>query len=314
MISSHVYGLALGESDLLCAWTRPYGRAAVGGGLELRRGRPSDFARLRRALPGGNGSGSAWFQHTRLPDGGDYLRWPRLFEFVVASDGRRILGHPLRSVSRETFETYLLTQVLSFALLRHGLEPLHATTVVIRGKAVAFLGDCGYGKSTLAAACLRAGIPLLTDDLLVLRPVDGEPLAYPGLPRIKLMPAVARRLLGPRVRRCRMNPFTQKLIVRLPPEQRVSVPVPLSVIYALCPTRPHSSSRVVIRRLEPRAAWSELTKGTFNLVARDPDRLKRQFEWATDLAAMVPVKSLSYPRSLRLLPEVVAALVSDLAP
>ena len=58
--------------------------------------------------------------------------------------------------------------MLSFSLLSLGYEPLHATAVVVDGEAVAFLGDCGYGKSTLGAAFLARGFPLLTDDVLAL--------------------------------------------------------------------------------------------------------------------------------------------------
>ncbi|MFB3074256.1 MAG: hypothetical protein ACE1Z6_03640, partial [Candidatus Methylomirabilales bacterium] len=113
--------------------------------------------------------GKNWFQHLRLPDGSDYLRWSGLFEFLVSADGRRIACRELECASPESFQTYLIGQVLSFALVKRGIEPLHSTTVVIDGKAVAFLGDSGYGKSSLGAAFLQAGYPLLTDDLLVLK-------------------------------------------------------------------------------------------------------------------------------------------------
>ena len=51
--------------------------------------------------------------------------------------------------------------------------------------AVAFLGDSGFGKSSLAAYLLSAGDRLVTDDLLLLQESEGF-LAYPGPPRIKL--------------------------------------------------------------------------------------------------------------------------------
>src|SRR5262249_39164851 len=84
-----------------------------------------------------------------------------LFEFLVSSDGRRIAYNPLSDSSLLAFETYLLSMVLSYALLKLGYEVLHATAVMVDGEALALLGPSGHGKSTLAAAFLSAGCPVL---------------------------------------------------------------------------------------------------------------------------------------------------------
>lgn len=308
MHHGHVYGVVLKSPSSTAVGTPQ--SALPDPIIELVHGAASDFSKVRRAQDG-QPTGTQWFQYARLSDGSESLRWPRLCEFLITQNGRRIIGRPLNGISQETFQAYLLTQVLSFALLRLGIESLHATTVVIEGKAVGFLGDCGHGKSTLAAACLQAGYPLLTDDLLVLKQAHGQLLAYPGPPRIKLMPHVARRWMNHRtVNGFPINPLTSKLIIPLKPHQHTRSPVLLNTLYVLRPCE-RGGSRVVIRRLPPRAAWCELTKGTFNLIVRDPDRLKRQFVWAGQLAERIAVKTLSYPRTLRTLPQVVNALVAD---
>lgn len=46
-----------------------------------------------------------------------------------------------------------------------GQVQLHASTVVIAGKAVAFCGPAGAGKSGAALACLARGATLLADDI-----------------------------------------------------------------------------------------------------------------------------------------------------
>lgn len=253
------------------------------------------------------------FRHLRLPDGADYLRWAGLCEFLITRDGRRIDAHPLAPLHQDTFQAYLLGQALSFALIRLGLEPLHATAVAFHGKAIALLGDGGTGKSTLAAACLKAGHRVLTDDLLVLKPLNGRIVAYPGQPQIKLMPSVARSLLGPQARGAPLHPLTAKRIIPLVPRQFADRPLPLHGFYVLRPRRARSSSRVVIRRLPMQAAWLALIRGTFNALVRDADRLKAQFEWVSALVQRMPVKALSYPRSLRLLPTLVETLASETA-
>lgn len=313
MFWCHTYGLEVKSAYPIGSVRCEVGESRTGvADIEMVRGSATEFSKIHKALEIHSNEHEPWFRYHRLPDGGEYLRWSRLFEFLISDDGRRIIGHALREVSCETFQAYLFGQVLSFALLKCGIESLHATTVVMDGKGVAFLGDCGYGKSTLAAACLKAGCALLTDDQLVLRQRGAQVIAYPGPARIKLMPAIARRLMGPAVDGFPLNPLTSKRIISLTDAQYASSPVPLKVIYVLRPSRRRRSSRIVTRRLSVLAAWYELTRGTFNPVVRDPNRLRTQFVWASQLAERIPIKTLSYPRTLTVLPSVHEAILSDL--
>ena len=283
-------------------------------GVEVFHGSNSLFSRARSEA-GIRLKAGDWFAHARLPDGSHYLQWSGLFEFLVSPDGRRIACRTLNGASRESFQTYLLGQVLSFALFKQGFEPLHSTTVVIDGEAVAFLGDCGYGKSSLGAAFLQAGYHLLTDDLLVLKEEEDRFTAYPGPPRIKLFPEVASGLLGERVAGIPMNNQTAKLVIPLRRNERVlpQEAFPLKVIYVLTPPPASSRSRrISIRPLSARRAFLALIQNTFNAVLVEPDRLKRQFVLASRLAGVVPVKSLSYPRTLARLPAVQESVLSDL--
>lgn len=280
--------------------------------VEVVNGTVSFFSRVHRAT-GLKPNGAPWFQHARLPDGSHYLRWSELFEFLVAADGGRIVSRPLDGAGPGAFQAYLLSQVLSFVLLKRGIEPLHSTAVVIDGRAVGFLGDCGYGKSSLGAALLQAGHPLLTDDLLVLKEKGHSFSVYPGPPRIKLYPEIARRLLGERVTGTPMNNLTSKLIIPLDSQRSYRAPAPLNALYVL--TRPAVGSarkKVTIRRLSQRRAFLELLKNTFNSIVIDPERLKRQFVLATRVASKVPIKLLSYPRTLTSLPSVREAILADL--
>jgi hypothetical protein len=303
-----VYGLRLKSvTPLPCpasAGSGPVEAEIVAGSADL-------FHRARKAT-GLDPNGNRWFQHARLADGSDYLRWSGLFEFLIAPDGRRIACRSLDGPARAAFQTYVLGQVLSFALLKRGIEPLHATAVVIDERAVGFVGDCGYGKSSLGAAFLQAGHRLLTDDLLVIRDEHHGFLAYPGPPRIKLFPEIAQTLLGDGVTGAPMNPQTSKLVIPLGPHQAAQAAVPLRTIYVLRPpTRGSQSTRVTIRTLSQRRACMELIASTFNLVVVEPTRLKRQFDLAARIARRIPVKSLTYPRSLASLPAVRRAILTD---
>ena len=101
--------------------------------------------------------------------------------------GREILIEAAADVQPKDLRLYLLGSALGAIYFQRGLFPLHASVVVIKGSAVAFTGDSGAGKSTMAAWMNSQGYPLLCDDVCVVRFDDqGTPVAYPGFPRLKL--------------------------------------------------------------------------------------------------------------------------------
>ena len=258
----------------------------------------------------------AWFRYARRPDGAEYVRWEGVAECMVAADGRRIEYRCLAPCSPEALETYLLGQILSFALVKRGIEPLHASAVMVDGGALAFLGGAGRGKSTLAAAFVRAGSRLVTDDLLAVGGAGGRVVAYPGPGRINLVPRTARHLLGGGVAGARMNGRTRKIVIPLPAECVVpgTRPVPLRAIYLLArPARARRARHVGIRPLSPRAAFVRLVANTFNPVVDEPARLDRLLDRASWLALRVPVRAVTFPRALAALPAVLRAILADAA-
>jgi hypothetical protein len=283
------------------------------GGVECASAPASFFERaLQRAHL--DPQSHSWYKHARLPDGSTYVRWATVGEFMVDADGRRITCRRIEESSVESFQVYMLGQALSFALVQQQLEPLHATVVVVDDRAVAFLGGSAFGKSSLAACFLNTGYRLLTDDLLIVQETSGVVLAYPGPPRIKLFPMVAGRFLGHPADGVPMNAETDKLILPLDVRRRCDRPVPLHTIYALAAPRdacrlPH----VRIDALTSREAFIALMAGTFNRQHVSRGRSARQFGIMTGLTARVPIKRLTYPRSIERLPDVRAAVLADLA-
>ena len=305
MRTYHVYGLQLDS-----AWPLPYPETGAPGlgRIVLQRGSAKRFA---DALGSTHVSEFGAWASAALPDGSRYLRWSDVFEFLIPPDGRSVLCRPMYDGAVEAFHTHLGPS-LSFAIINLGIEPLHSTTVMVDGGAVALMGDCGYGKSSLGATFVKAGHALLTDDLLVLQRQPDGFVAYPGAPRVKLFPEIATKIFGPRVRGLRLTRHTPKIIIPLAGARAQQTPVPLKAIYMLTPpVSRHIRQGVTIRRLSARRAFLEIVRSTFNMAVIDAGRLERQFQLASDLALAVPVKMLSYPRKFSMLAAARTAILKD---
>jgi hypothetical protein len=304
-----LYGLTLESSiPLPCPLIAAHGRPDV----RLGSGSANRFEKARRSLQLPH-KPRDWFECGRLPTGAMYLRWENLFEFLISQNGRAITYRRLGRATQESLTTYLLGQVLSFSLLSLGCEPLHSTAVMIDGEAVGFLGDCGYGKSTLGAAFVSRGFQLLTDDVLALEERSGVWAAHAGPPRLKLFPSVAKKVL-PRGGGDRLNADTSKLVLTLSPGETCDRLVPLRALYVLgYPARRSATaaSRISIVPLYGEEAFLEVIQAAFNLIKVDRARLANQFAMATRLVNGIPMRRLVFPRTLSRLGEVCAAVIAD---
>jgi len=92
--------------------------------------------------------------------------------------------------------TYLYGSVLALVLRMRGVLALHASSVLVDGRAVLLVGGNGAGKSTTAAACARGGLSVLSDDVVALREHDGRWRAYPAYDHLRLWPESETGLFG----------------------------------------------------------------------------------------------------------------------
>lgn len=102
-------------------------------------------------------------------------------------EGRRITVEPYSTGSERHIRLYLLGSALGALLHQRRLLPLHANAMNLGGRAVAFMGKSGAGKSTMAAWFHDRGSSVLADDVCVVTLGEGgEPMAHPGIPRLRL--------------------------------------------------------------------------------------------------------------------------------
>lgn len=127
-------------------------------------------------------------------------------------------------------DLFLAGSVYSAVAAINGFLPLHASAVMLDGKAIAFTGAPGAGKSTAAAALQARGLPIVADDTLVLDLSGAQAMCLPGHKRLKLWPdalaltgMAARDLVSPEYRKFYATDAGSE----------VASPVPLAAIVAL---------------------------------------------------------------------------------
>jgi hypothetical protein len=108
--------------------------------------------------------------------------------FLVKS-GRSITIQPHPGAAPAEIEAFLVGPVAGVLLHQRGVLPLHASCVEIDGAAIAIAGRVHSGKSTLAAALVRKGAVLMSDDICPVEfPVDAAPAVAPGSAGLRLWP------------------------------------------------------------------------------------------------------------------------------
>lgn len=252
--------------------------------------------------------GRPWCLIHRLDDG-YRMRFPGMADFLVRSDGG-IDGFPVEGIDAPTLDHLFANQVLPAALSLQQRPVFHASALSMHGAGVAFLGESGRGKSTLATFLAGRGHPLLTDDGLELREDDDGIWALPNRPSVRLwedsrtalLPADATPL--PAVSYTRKERFHAAALLPL-----ATTAVPLRAAFFL---GDGSAPAPTITAMPPQAAHLAWVRHAFLLDVHDKATIARQFHQVARLARAGLSFQLDYPRDYAALPDVESALLATL--
>jgi hypothetical protein len=102
---------------------------------------------------------------------------------VAFADGARGYGTCIYPDGRKPGDEFreLFNTLVLFLVAQAGRIPLHASAVIHNETAVVFAGRSGSGKSSLALAANRAGLPILSDDTVYIQ--SARCLRIWGLPK-----------------------------------------------------------------------------------------------------------------------------------
>lgn len=246
--------------------------------MVCRHGNP--FGELYR------GPGGAWFRTNALgtchvPAGGQPVE-----VYLKAGADRRAMG------------ILLAGQVSIFLLQQRGQPCLHASAVVTDHGTIAFLGRQGQGKTTLAAAYLRRGAALLTDDALPLQAHPDGVYGTPGLSFMKLWSETAEHVLHVREPLPSLARGHDKKIFALEGARAfATAAAPLRAIYLLARYDPaiDGTTAVSIQPLTGQKALAALLAYSLSEAFLRPDEASRFLPLYLRLLTQAPLRLLRYP-------------------
>jgi hypothetical protein len=109
---------------------------------------------------------------------------------VLAREGRELISDPAPGVEERMARELILGPGLGVLLHQRGFLVLHASAVAVGGQAVIFMGESGWGKSSVAATLYARGHGLIADDVVPVQ-TTGYPTVPPAFPQLKVWPGVA---------------------------------------------------------------------------------------------------------------------------
>ncbi|MEM9098310.1 MAG: hypothetical protein AAGC79_07275 [Pseudomonadota bacterium] len=224
------------------------------------------------------------------PEGGHLLRVADAGDFWIRDEGT-VLVTPADQAEEAYVRLYLTGSVMGLILHLRGIQTLHAATVAIAGTAIAFVGEQGAGKSTLAAT-MAAAHPVLGDDVIALQTQGDQVLAHPGGAEFKLWQDTLDHLDWPRGSQIANR--TEKFFV---PRGEVSTadPVRLGAVVVL----ERGGPQIAAARYTPLEATDLIVQHGYRpefvpSLGRQADH----FRQAAQLTARIPVWRLTRPEGL----------------
>jgi hypothetical protein len=196
------------------------------------------------------------------------------------------------AIPHRDIESFFVSTIMGTILRLRGTLTLHASVIVIGGKAVAFLGAKKSGKSTTAAAFARLGYGVLADDMAVIREDENGFYIQPGYPRLRLRPAT-QLAMHPGVPNDELPAVNSNLGSRYSDitDRFCADALPLGAMFILSP----NGEDVIdssIEALSLPERLIQLGKNTFADYMITPEKRKHEFELLVRLSSRIPVNRL----------------------
>lgn len=235
------------------------------------------------------------------------LRFPELVDFLISTSGDTVFYFPEPNIPEETIRHLLLDQIIPRILGQRGHLVLHASAVQLSdGKAIIFLGNTGWGKSTIASSYHENGGKIITDDCLLIKIVDNKILCVPNYYGLRLYPDSAEAIFKAKAQYNPVAHYTSKERLILDTvESTIGEPIPVSAIFLLSDPNIGCVNRASVNKIRGAKEIMAIVEQSFLLDIKDKAIISKQFTNASEVNEVSPVLyELSYPRQYEMLEEV----------
>lgn len=284
----------------------------------------SEFPLPHAAPDLGRDAAIVQIRHGTYPAAGDAIRvgdWlsgtPQALQFRIPEvgafacvGGREIWVAPEPNASPVKMELFTLGTALGIIHYQRGDFPVHGAFIADGDQAYGFCGASGEGKSTVGLALAHSGNALLTDDVAIVRLVEGEPRVYAENTHLKLWENSVRDFALPIEDYARLDERQAKYYVPVPMRAPASPPR-LNALVFLESGPPESE--LLIEPLQHIPALAALREHTYRSFLIDALGLGRQhLEFCAALLKQVRMVRFRRPRSLDRLKEGVERLMREI--
>ena len=233
-----------------------------------------------------------------LPGAGNFL----------IRNGNEIIVDPVSSADESLLRSCILGSAMAVILRQRGLFVLHASCIATNDGAVAFMGNSGWGKSTLASAFHAKGYSILTDDVMAMEMTAENCMVAPSFPSVKILPDSAASIGYAFEGLPLVHSQTNKRIHQLD-NGFMQTPYPLKRIYVL-----GKGSQNEILPLPYQKAFLELVHHSRAVKAlTDSEFIRTHFQQCSQLLKNVSVCYLQREWSLNALTNLVELIEQDIA-
>jgi len=278
--------------------------------LRLRKERSIEFAgaTIRSAIKWTLPNGCPYLVSSKT-ENGYLLHFENLADVFIHQSANEVVYAPKPGVPSNSVRHLILDNVIAFVLSLRGRAVLHSSAIVTPFGACAFAANTGVGKSTLAASFEQQGFPTLTDDCLLLESDGNAVYGVPSYPGARLREDSLSLLGAQHKATLSVAHYNSKR--RLASGQFATGRHRISTIYCL-ERSGVAGGEPRLEALSGRDIFVTVLRYLFCLDPREPSMLVRQFKMLEQLFSQVRVLRLSIPDDFSALPNVHAAVLSDL--
>jgi len=218
-----------------------------------------------------------------------WLHVPDVARYLI-SNGNLITIDPCDQSDEDSIRVFLLGSCMGAILMQRNFFLLHANAIKIGDYGISFAGASGIGKSTLAAAFMKKGHSILTDDVCAINQ-NGEIL--PGFPQVKLWADASKHMAIETQSLRKIRPNIEKFSVPVD-QQFHQHPLPLKLVYIL-----HSHQKEMFEFTEVYGSqkFNALKNNTYRACYLSGLNNHTHFKQCATIAARVNLVRITRPNS-----------------